>query len=430
MLASRIAFLAVGVGLGLALGLAFRDEPASGRSQPPRVVHEVVTVREPAPPPVEAPEAEVRTEVVASQPLPDPTTPALPIPEEEALDPGLGRLIVDFSRADWSEPCVHVEGRELDGDRISRKVEADKHGLAETELLAGTHTIAWVEGKDSLGQRVLNVEIREGWVTRIEVTDPDLPHLDPIRAGLGRLEVSVADLGGGPLRNAMVRLWGREFDGGDETVSRTTNESGRVRFDVLPGRYLVKVGLRSDPAVVRAGERTMLDVHYRQEGEILIDGSLPGAVGITALGPGRNARLNARMWGSAVKSWRFIYLPPGEYLVTYQNRNRVAGQVTVRSRQATRFTHVPPSGGLRLNAILPESRKRQHIQIRVVHADTGYRVGNTSSFIRDGLSWSLANLAPGTYRITITGRTFEIYEQEVSIGASVVDWRVELVPKN
>ena len=39
----------VAIVLGLILGTWLRDEPASGRAQPPRIVPEVVTVREPAP---------------------------------------------------------------------------------------------------------------------------------------------------------------------------------------------------------------------------------------------------------------------------------------------------------------------------------------------------------------------------------------------
>ena len=202
-----------------------------------------------------------------------------------------------------------------------------------------------------------------------------------------------------------------------------------MRFDLLPGRYLVQVGLRPESAVVRAGEWTTLDVHYQQEGELVVQGSLPGAVGVTAIGPDRQGRLTSRSWGSGVPSWRFVYLPPGEYLVTYQNRNRAAGRVTVRSRQVTTYRHEPPTGELLLNIVLPESKKRQHIYVQVRDAASGFRVGDVTSYVRDGLSVPHGSLAPGTYRIKITGRTFETHEEDVVVGAGRVDRRIELVAK-
>jgi len=428
MLASRMVFLAIGIGLGLALGLQFRAEPESGPARPPRVVPEVVAVRGTAPPPV-APRRKFETVAVPAQPLPDPAAPDAPLAEDEDLEPGIGRLVVDFSKTGWPEPRIHVEGRLLEGGRIRFKVEADDNRLATVELLSGTHTISWMEGGQATGKRVLNVEIQEGWVTRIDVADPDLPRFDPIRDGLGRLEVFVADLGGGPLPDADVSVRGREFHGGEETVTRTPNDAGRVRFDLLPGRYEVTVGLRSEPAVVRTGECTTLDLHYRQEGEIMIEGPLPGVVGITALGPGRQARLRSRSRGSGVRRHRFVYLPPGDYLVTYQNRNRVAGRVTVRSRQVARFSHDPPPGGLQLDIVFPESKQRQHITVCVNDVASGFRVGQMSSYLRDGLSYPLPNLTPGRYRVRITGRTFESYEEEITVGSTVVVRRVELVPK-
>ena len=126
---------------------------------------------------------------------------------------------------------------------------------------------------------------------------------------------------------------------------------------------------------------------------------MAGAVGVTAIGPGRQARLTSRFSGSGVRNRRFVYLLPGEYLVTYQNRNRVAGRATVRSRQVTRFSHDPPPGGLLLQIGLPESKQRQHIQVTVHDAQSGFRVLSTSNYTRDDLSYPLANLSPGAYRV-------------------------------
>jgi hypothetical protein len=425
MLASRIVCLALGIGLGLIFGIWLRDEPEAGRSPPPRIVPEVVTVREPASP-QPAPRPERETVAVAVTPIPSAAPPGSPLPEEEREDmtPGVGRLVVDFTEADWAEPRFHVDGRLLEGGRVRFKVEADDDGIAEVELLAGTHTISWVEGPKAMGQRVLNVEIREGWVTRVDVTDPDLPRLDPVGDGLGRLEISVADLGGGPLPDTEVEVWGREFHGGEQKLSRATNAAGRVRFDVLPGRYLVDVGLRSEAVVVRAGDRTLLDVHYEQEGELVVEGGLPGAIGIVAFGA--SGRISSRSWGSGISEHHFAYLRPGDYLITYQNGKRIAGRATVRAGQVTRFNHDPPTGALLLNLVVPESRDRQHISVRVLEKETGFLVGQTSNYVRNGLSVPLQNLAPGTYRVRVTGRTFETHEEEVVVGVGRTDRRIEL----
>lgn len=259
---------------------------------------------------------------------------------------GRGRIEVDF-RDFEGERTFRVVGRRIDGTTAQESYSAGEDGIARAELYPGACDVLWnVPGSSSPVQ--VRVGVREGETIRLRARGVD-PSQQPA-SGLGRVDVVVRALDGEPMQGVVVDVIGRGV-WGEDLIDRKTDAGGAVRFEVVPGSYVVRVGAREERVEVHEGVTSGVALGHLDEGCVVIPGEPQDFLYLRRVG-GDIVEGDCRRWWT--RDGGFAFVRPGEYEVLFQARHqaekRCVGRVDVQPRRATVLEWAPPSG--RLNVTL------------------------------------------------------------------------------
>jgi len=301
----------------------------------------------------------------------------------------------------------------MQGEREVEEVGLDE-GVARVEIAAGGHVVRW---ETPQGPRRLAVRVAAGGVTTVDGADATLPFLPPVPRGLAFVRVRPFGLDGAPLLGERVGIAGRAWDGRDRSLEGRTDREGACGFEVVPGTYRVEVGLGVRAVHARDGAQTDLDVRPAGEGEIAVEGRLPGALCVRRAG---EFAWRCMDFGSG--GWRrFSFLPPGRYEVGYQGGARVAGAVDVRAGEVARLAASPPPGGIDLEiALAPRWASPVTVRWAVGGSEGGLgAVREERTVVVPGdtaLRVPVRSLPPGAYRVVVSAPGWKPFFQEVSVG--------------
>lgn len=259
---------------------------------------------------------------------------------------GRGWVEVDFRDFD-GEKAFRVVGRRIDGTTAQESYSAEEDGIARAELSPGACDVLWSAPGSSSPVQV-RVEVREGETIRLRARGVDPSQQPP--PGLGRVDVVVRALDGEPMQGVVVDVIGRGV-WGEDLIDRKTDPGGAVRFDVVPGSYVVRVGAREEHIEVHEGVTSDVVLGYLDEGCVVIPGDPQDFLYLRRVG-GEIVEGDYQRWWT--KDGGFAFVRPGEYEVLFQARHqaekRCVGRVDVQPRRATVLEWAPPSG--RLNVTL------------------------------------------------------------------------------
>ncbi|MEE8105692.1 MAG: hypothetical protein V3T86_09180, partial [Planctomycetota bacterium] len=138
------------------------------------------------------------------------------------------------------------------------------------EIAAGHYRLRATRESEP-GPRTYELRVAPGAMVVVDLAAASTPDLFPLSPGLGRLDVEVTGTRERPLHQVAVLLTGRD----GELGARTTT-SGRVRFDVMPGRYTVTAGALAKTVSIQSGRKLVLRLDGRATGEIDLDGGING----------------------------------------------------------------------------------------------------------------------------------------------------------
>ena len=333
MLRILLAFVA-GVGVGLLLAY---DPPQPKRSARPQSESaRYIPQRQPerrAPP--EAPATtntnpEERQVVFAEDP-------------NEVPEGSQGTLEIDFGDSPVQPGHLVVKGTNILGEIEDISPDELVGDVERYILWPVEYTVEWYHE----GKQQLRVRVEAGAVTHLRMADPQGDRGIPVPPDKGRLDIRVFGLDGLPLGDAFVLVHGR----GAYTIESEaieTDARGRADCDLRPGAYRIQLGSRIEAATLVAGKRTMLEIRYGSEGELIVDCPLPG---YPRLAPVGGVPPISRI-GAATRSARLLYVRPGTWDLYYdasgETLMRRLGRVRIEAGRVTRFAPTLPTGGLRV----------------------------------------------------------------------------------
>jgi hypothetical protein len=427
---TRVAllWLIVGLAVGYLLGTLPGESPVprTGRATP----IEMPPVTEPEPQPGK-PKPAPRTVVHKPDPVRAPVRSELAAPAAV----GMGTLLVDFSGTKFTNP--ELIGRTIQGSQNTTTVDRDDNDLGRLRLWSDDYVLR-LEAV-GVAPRLIGVRILAGQTTRLRLAD-DLPNVDfPIPPGLGRLDVTVSAIGGGPLAGAPLEVTGVTMEG-EESVSEHTGADGLCRFHLIDGSYRIRIGGRVENAVVLTGRTTHVTIDYRTEGELVL---VPRWFRHVRLRPqgATDAKLQKPALSPKGKLSRFLYVAPGWYDVVVEmggfisgHGPRVFGEVEIVAGAQTEFRFEWAPGGVRIAAQFEEGvygLAKFHLtdlpdeSFRLFSTQGWQRVqksGEPRALLRAS-AW-FPYLDPGRYRVTAVARGCRPVTQEVIVGAETVNLEV------
>jgi hypothetical protein len=404
---------------GFGLGYAVR-EPESARS-----------TRRAAEPGDRAPSAR-RDEPEAPAPEPRRRERAEALPTEPVndaeLDPGWGQVLVDFEDP-TAERGASLEGRDMFG-RMDVESTTSDEGVVEFDVRAGRYRVWWF-GPD--GERIgTTVQVAAGRATRVRAASQGRPL--PLEPGLGRIDVFVAALEGGPLQGATVDIEGDgELYGEGDTSD--TGPNGRCRFEVIPGEYRLQLGARAVETAVAAGRTTTVRFSHETEGDLVVRGAPEESV-VFLYGAAGEDGVRGRIDDGAA---RFHYLAPREYVVdvhVHRNGNRDkrrVGAARVLSRRRVVFDAALPTGSLLVRLRTPGPPQRGRPVVELEAADE--RMVPRRLWLRSGkdsrAGWwrrSFVALTAGVYTVRLHDKDWVPVERRITIGTGPAELDVVLEP--
>lgn len=431
----RLAFLAIGLAAGIAIGyFAFHEDLPGERARRPEVAAapppSAATSRDPS----AAPEEPATPEPAAER---APVAPQAALPADADVEEGLGRIEIDFGD-DATGRDVGFEVTTLGGKRETWPFSAQE-GLAWEDVPPGEYLPFWTRA-DRLGRWGARVRVEAGRVTRLRADDPALVFELPMRPGTGCVDVEVRTAGGMPLPHVEIVLQGRG-SAGVEQLEGWTNGDGRARFECLPGPCTVRAGGRSVPATVVAGQR--VEVHVRPDGEGDLLFEMPADSPTFALRrPGDDGWVPSVWWagevGGRLVQGRF-FVPAGDYEVCWRLQTTLPpiGKARVRPRQVTVFEG--PSGGIEVRLSgdgeqwgqvtvgaerLDGSTWRHVAEVRDVALP-----GSGDDDVDDGVVRRIPFLPRGTYRVRAESGVRTTEHALVEVGEGWTEVRLRFLPE-
>jgi hypothetical protein len=356
-----VACLVLGLAAGIAIGwFAFHEPATPPRAQTPQVAApappESTVPREPLPlPPAEPARPAPERDHVA------PVAPQADLPPEAEVEEGRGRIEIDFGDEAASRD-VGFEVATLGGKRDVWTFSA-QGGLAWEDVPPGEYLPFWTPA-DRLGRWGARVRVEAGCVTRVRADDASLVFELPMSAGTGWVDVEVRTAAGVALPEVEVVLEG-SGSAGPEQLEGWTNREGWARLECLPGPCTVRVGGRSVPATVVAGQRVEIRARPEGEGDLLFE--MPANSPRLAIRPpGQDVAVPSVWWAGQVAGrpvHGLFFVPAGEYEVCWRLQTTLPpiGKARVRARQVTVFEG-PPGG---IEVLLTGFEERQRGQVTV-----------------------------------------------------------------
>jgi len=317
-----------------------------------------------------------------------------------------------------------LEARALDGTILQHELYAigDEHpGVFICEAAAGTYWLRWYESATVLGRRRLRILVNAGMVTRVDGRRPAEPGEDAVAPGLGRLDVFVRDVDGGPMSAAKVLLLGSAFEDGDNKVESFTDPQGVCRFELLPGCHRLEIGRRTMKVDVHEGESRQVEIAYREEGELVVATPLDGIT----------LRLRGeQLWSVRPEEqvhrgggYRFRFLSEGVYEIGWMHGRRIAGEAIVRRGERTEFRCEVPTCSISARVRFPAGIDAQQ-QVHLAMEITGLGEGALPRVDED---WRVAPgaarevhlhvmaLAAGRYLVRVKAAGFSPAERQVLV---------------
>jgi len=227
-------------------------------------------------------------------------------------------------------------GRDLRGKWVEWEYEPDDDtGPLRIELRTGSYRLI-ASRETELGPRIYRINIKPNANVVVDFSAAPTPDLFPLEPGLGRLDVEVTDTMGNPLPEIEVSL-----SNGGNRLEDVTGPAGRIRFDVIPGRYRIAAGALGQTVTVQAGRTQVLQLDGRSTGEIVLEGIMYRHAAIHALD---RADADMQAFGEN-RSVRYVLLEPGRYEVACyilpQKRVRL-NTVVVAAGRRVRIEPKPP----------------------------------------------------------------------------------------
>ena len=428
---TRIALLWLIVGLAVGYLLGTLPGGSTGSRAERTTTIEILPVTDP-----EAQSAKPKPAPPAVVHEPDPVrAPARPEPVEPG-GTGMGTLLIDFNGTKLTS--VEVIGRTIQGIRNGVPLDADEEGWGRLALRADDYVLR-LEA-DGVAPRLVGVHILAGQTARLRLADVS-PNVEfPIPPGLGRLDVTVSALGGGPLAGARLEVTGVTMMG-EESVSERTGDDGLCRFHLIDGRYRIRIGDRIEHAVVLTGRKTSVAIDYRNEGEVVL---LPGWFGSVRLRPEGSTELKKPALSHRGARARLFYVAAGRYDLVLRMASMVEGHsdrrigvVEVKAGAQTEFRFDRSPGAVRIAAQFEDGAYGPAKFELTDPADESFRLhsspgwqavqepGERKALMRAS-AW-FPWLDPGRYRVTALARGCRPVTQEVTIGTDTVNLQVTFV---
>jgi hypothetical protein len=417
----RWVFLIVGLAAGFGLGYALRepDEARATRRPAGSAAPDVLPSRAAAPEPVRrapAPRKEPRLLV-----------PTEEVGTEDVTD-GWGQVRVDFAGSGL-EPEATLVGPDMFGNPEEETTGGEP---VVFDVRTGRYLVWWLGGDgEQLGA---HVRVESGRITRVKVAQ-GLPL--PLPEGLGRIDVFVESLEGGPLPRAAVQLDG-EGEIYSEGTSALTGSRGRCQFRVIPGDFLLTLGGREMEVEVQPA--TVAKVHFRhaEEGDVLIRGGPKGTGFVLTRHEEARQYFGTEVDGETA----FHYVPPGTYAVTariYRNSTgdeRGLGRLVVKARRRTEFNANLPTGSVRIRLLPPSGRRRGKPRLTLLANDEAMRpqriVDYASEVSRGSTTYwkrEFVALSPGTYTVQVKDKYWAEVDEPLHIGNGHTELDIELEPR-
>lgn len=410
----------LGFGVGLVVGLAWRDGPGPSRRPVRTNTTELAAAQRES---EQEPESEQTSESATEPPSGEATAPV----EFERVGVGIlefdGRVDADMKEA-W------IEYRTVNGESDTLDGRWGEDEIQRWRLQSGTYRLCWWHGVRG-DRRVIEVRIRPGEVTRASAATAVAPEQFPIEPGLGRIDVTVFDLENRRAPQVNVEFEYVDIRGEIDTYEENAASDGSLRMDLLPGDYVVRVGCQEQRARLRAGETLPISFRSRSEGEVrFVEGKRCHLV------PVAESKTRTQSFARLADDTghRYIYMRPGLYEAKLafpgDVKSRVLGRVEVSAGVITEFTTDPlPTAHLEISVKRPPGSSAGVAHIELTPLDAGAQPVGWKLRQQFTVEWAhitARHLSPGLWRLKVQAPYCVMATRTIQVGHESEKVEVEL----